>query len=175
MKAGQREDSRQRADLLLVARGFFESRAKAQEAIAAGLVRADGRVLCKASETLDEAAAIEAEAPYPWVSRGGLKLAAALEAFGFDPRDLVCLDIGASTGGFTHVLLDRGAKLVHAIDVGHGQLHPKIAQDLRVDAHEGMDARKLTPALFQEPPRLITCDVRLHLAEARSARRPAIG
>ncbi len=148
-----------RADTALVARGLFESRAKAQEAIAAGLVRADGRVLRKASEALAETAAIEAEAPYPWVSRGGLKLAAALDAFGFDPQGCVCLDTGASTGGFTHVLLERGAKLVYAIDVGHGQLHPKIAQDPRVDAHEGLDARKLTPALFKQPPRLITCDV----------------
>ncbi len=148
-----------RADTALVARGFFESRAKAQEAIAAGLVRADGRVLRKASEALSEAAAIEATAPYPWVSRGGLKLAAALEAFGFDPQGLVCLDIGASTGGFTHVLLEHGAARVHAIDVGHGQLHPKIAQDPRTDAHEGMDARKLLPSMFPRAPRLITCDV----------------
>jgi 23S rRNA (cytidine1920-2'-O)/16S rRNA (cytidine1409-2'-O)-methyltransferase len=159
MKTGQREDLRQRADLLLVARGFFESRAKAQEAIAAGHVSADGRVLRKASETVAPSAEIEATAPYPWVSRGGLKLAAALDHFGFDPHALTCLDIGASTGGFTHVLLDRGAARVHAIDVGHGQLHGKLAQDPRVDAHEGMDARKLTSAFFAQPPRLITCDV----------------
>jgi len=159
MKAAQREDQRQRADLMLVERGFFESRAKAQEAIAAGLVLADGRVLRKASETIAPSAQLEAAPLYPWVSRGGLKLTAALDAFGIDPRGLVCLDIGASTGGFTHVLLDRGATCVHAIDVGHGQLHPKIAQDPRVDAHEGKDARKVSPAMFLQPPCLITCDV----------------
>jgi 23S rRNA (cytidine1920-2'-O)/16S rRNA (cytidine1409-2'-O)-methyltransferase len=153
MKTGQR------ADLLLVERGFFESRAKAQEAIAAGLVEADGRVLRKASETLAETVAIEAQAPYPWVSRGGCKLVAALDAFGFDPSGHVCLDVGASTGGFTHVLLERGAKCVHAIDVGHGQLHAKLASDPRVDAHEGLDARKLSSGLFQAPPQAITCDV----------------
>lgn len=144
---------------MLVERGFFESRAKAQEAIAAGHVCADGRVLRKASETIAPSAEIQAKAPYPWVSRGGLKLVAALDHFGIDPKGLVCLDIGASTGGFTHVLLDRGATRVHAIDVGHGQLHGKLAQDPRVDAHEGMDARKLSPAFFAEPPRLITFDV----------------
>jgi 23S rRNA (cytidine1920-2'-O)/16S rRNA (cytidine1409-2'-O)-methyltransferase len=159
MMTVKREDQRTRADLLLVERGFFESRAKAQEAIAAGHVSADGRVLRKASETLAPSAEIEASAPYPWVSRGGLKLAAALEAFAIDPCGLVCLDIGASTGGFTHVLLDRGAVRVHAIDVGHGQLHAKLAGDPRVDAHEGMDARKLSPALFPQAPRLTTCDV----------------
>jgi 23S rRNA (cytidine1920-2'-O)/16S rRNA (cytidine1409-2'-O)-methyltransferase len=153
MKTGQR------ADLMLVSRGFFESRAKAQEAIAAGHVCADGRVLRKPSETIASTAAIEATAPYPWVSRGGLKLEAALDAFGFDPQGLVSLDIGASTGGFTHVLLDRGALRVYAIDVGHGQLHAKLANDPRVDAHEGLDARKLSPALFPQAPRVITCDV----------------
>jgi len=151
--------SAQRADLMLAERGLFESRAKAQEAIAAGLVKADGRVLRKASAMISGTADIKAEAPYPWVSRGGCKLAAALDAFGVDPQRSVCLDIGASTGGFTHVLLDRGALRVHAIDVGHGQLHPKLAADPRVDSHEGLDARKLSPALFEQRPQLITCDV----------------
>jgi 23S rRNA (cytidine1920-2'-O)/16S rRNA (cytidine1409-2'-O)-methyltransferase len=159
MMTVKREDQRTRADLLLVERGFFESRAKAQEAIAAGHVSADGRVLRKASETIAPSAEIEASAPYPWVSRGGLKLAAALEAFAFDPQGLVCLDIGASTGGFTHVLLDRGAARIHAIDVGHGQLHMRLAGNPRVDSHEGMDARKLSRSLFPQAPRLITCDV----------------
>jgi 23S rRNA (cytidine1920-2'-O)/16S rRNA (cytidine1409-2'-O)-methyltransferase len=159
MKTAHHEVQRTRADLLLVSRGLFESRAKAQEAIAAGHVSADGRVLRKASETIVSTAEIEATAPYPWVSRGGLKLAAALDAFGIDPKGLICLDIGASTGGFTHVLLERGAMRVHAIDVGHGQLHAKLANDTRVDAHEGMDARKISPTLFAKPPRLITCDV----------------
>jgi 23S rRNA (cytidine1920-2'-O)/16S rRNA (cytidine1409-2'-O)-methyltransferase len=151
--------SNQRADLVLVARGFFESRAKAQEAIAAGLVSVEGRLLRKASETIPSTAQIKARAPYPWVSRGGLKLAAALDHFGLDPKGQICLDIGASTGGFTHVLLERGAARIHAIDVGHGQLHSMLACDPRVDAHEGTDARKLTPTFFTQPPSLITCDV----------------
>lgn len=159
MTKKQREDLRKRADLMLVERGFFESRAKAQEAIAAGHVSVDGHLLRKASETIAEAAEIEATSLYPWVSRGGLKLVAALDRFSIDPKGCTCLDIGASTGGFTHVLLDRGASRVHAIDVGHGQLHEKLRNDQRVDAHEGLDARKLSPALFKTPPQIITCDV----------------
>ncbi|WP_026606108.1 TlyA family RNA methyltransferase [Methylocapsa acidiphila] len=148
-----------RADLHLVERNFFKSRAKAQEAIAAGLVRVDGKLLCKASDAIDPNAEIEARAPYPWVSRGGVKLAAALDAFGFDPQGRACLDIGASTGGFTHVLLSRGAVQVAAVDVGHGQLHPDVARDPRVASHEGTDARRLTPAQLGTAPALVTCDV----------------
>ncbi|MGP0058274.1 MAG: TlyA family RNA methyltransferase [Beijerinckiaceae bacterium] len=148
-----------RADLALVARGLFESRATAQEAIAAGLVRSDGRTIRKASEPIGTEAQLEAEAPYPWVSRGGVKLAAALDAFSFDPQDRVCLDIGASTGGFTDVLLARGAAHVFAVDVGHGQLHGKLKDDPRVAAREGMDARKLTKSDFNRPISMITCDV----------------
>ncbi len=148
-----------RADLVLVEREFFKSRAKAQEAIAAGLVRVDGKVLRKASEPIASGADIEAAAPYPWVSRGGVKLAAALDAFGFDPSGLACLDIGASTGGFTHVLLSRGAAEVTAVDVGHGQLHPQLARDPRVRSREGTDARSLTRASLGSPPQLVTCDV----------------
>ncbi len=129
--------SRQRADLALVDRKFFASRAKAQEAIAAGLVRADGKVLRRASEAISPSTQIEAAAPYPWVSRGGVKLAAALDAFGFNPMGLACLDVGASTGGFTHVLLSRGARQIVAIDVGRGQLHPDLARDPRVTSYEG--------------------------------------
>lgn len=151
--------ARKRADLVLVERDFFKSRAKAQEAIAAGLVRIDGKVLHRASEPISPGADIEAVAPYPWVSRGGVKLAAALDAFGFDPSGLACLDIGASTGGFTHVLLSRGAAKVVAVDVGHGQLDPDIARDPRVESHEGADARRLTPAGLVAPPQLVTCDV----------------
>ena len=150
--------TRQRADLALVARGLFESRAKAQEAIAAGLVRADGKPVRKASEAIAENARIEAEAPYPWVSRGGVKCAAALDAFGFDPTGRVCLDVGASTGGFTHVLLTRGAARVHAVDVGHDQLHPSLRADPRVVSMEGRDARSLTAGDFAAPPSLIVCD-----------------
>lgn len=148
-----------RADVALVERNFFKSRAKAQEAIASGLVRADGKIIRKFSEAIAPGAEIEAAMPYPWVSRGGVKLTAALDAFYFNPQGLACLDIGASTGGFTHVLLSRGAAQVAAVDVGHGQLHPDIAQDPRVISLEGTDARKLTPASSKSPPQLITCDV----------------
>src|SRR6266436_4434203 len=94
-----------RVDLLLVERGLFESRSKAQAAIAAGLVTADGKPVAKPSDEIDTDAALHAQAPHPWVSRGGVKLAAALDHFGFDPSGRVCLDVGASTGGFTDVLL----------------------------------------------------------------------
>jgi 23S rRNA (cytidine1920-2'-O)/16S rRNA (cytidine1409-2'-O)-methyltransferase len=151
--------SQQRADLALVARGFFESRAKAQEAIAAGLVRIDGKVLRKPSEPVEATANVEAKPPYPWVSRGGVKLEAALDSFGFDPTGAVCLDVGASTGGFTDVLLARGAAKVYAVDVGHGQLHPRLRGDPRIILQEGKDARSLRPADFPEPATLITCDV----------------
>ena len=109
---------RKRADILLVERGFFSSRARAQAAIAAGLVSVDGIALKKASNEVADNAPIEAEAAHPWASRGGVKLAAGLDAFGLDPSGLVCLDVGASTGGFTDVLLARGAAKVIALDVG---------------------------------------------------------
>jgi 23S rRNA (cytidine1920-2'-O)/16S rRNA (cytidine1409-2'-O)-methyltransferase len=148
-----------RADVALVARQLFPSRAKAQEAIAAGLVRANGRIIRKASEPILPSAEIEAAPAYPWVSRGGVKLAAALDAFGFDPAGRVCLDAGTSTGGFTHVLLTRGATEVVCVDCGHGQLHPDIASDPRVLSHEGMDVRHLTNASLARAPSFITCDV----------------
>lgn len=151
--------TQQRADLALVARGFFESRAKAQEAIAAGCVRADGRVVVKASEPIGADTELEAAALYPWVSRGGVKLAAALEAFSFAPRQRVCLDVGASTGGFTDVLLAQGATHVFAVDVGHGQLHARLRDDPRVTLREATDARKLTISTFPQPISMITCDV----------------
>jgi 23S rRNA (cytidine1920-2'-O)/16S rRNA (cytidine1409-2'-O)-methyltransferase len=150
---------RQRADILLVERGLFPSRARAQAAIAAGLVRADGVLVRKPSETLAPDAAIEASAAHPWASRGGLKLAAALDAFALDPSGLACLDVGASTGGFTDVLLARGARKVVAVDVGHGQLDPRVKADSRVASHEGLDARRVTVDLLGEPPRAIVCDV----------------
>jgi 23S rRNA (cytidine1920-2'-O)/16S rRNA (cytidine1409-2'-O)-methyltransferase len=148
-----------RADVALVERGFFESRAKAQEAIAAGLVTADGVVIRKPSEAVPQTSVLRAEAPHPWVSRGGLKLSAALAAFPYDPAGQACLDIGASTGGFTDVLLTLGARHVVAVDVGHGQLHPRVAADPRVVSLEGRDARSLAPADLSEPPGLVTCDV----------------
>ncbi len=150
---------RRRADLVLFERGFFDSRAKAQAAIAAGLVTADGVAVRKASEPLDDAAAIVAEAPYPWLSRGGVKLAAALDSFAVEPVGWVCLDLGASTGGFTHVLLSRGAARVYAVDVGHGQLHSTLAEDPRVVSLEGTDARRLDATLVPEPIDLLVADV----------------
>jgi 23S rRNA (cytidine1920-2'-O)/16S rRNA (cytidine1409-2'-O)-methyltransferase len=150
---------RKRADLLLVERGFFSSRARAQAAISAGLVSVGGLALKKASEELAGDAPIEAEAPHPWASRGGIKLAAALDAFPVDPADLVCLDVGASTGGFTNVLLARGAANVIAVDVGHGQLDPRLAADPRVRSLEGLDARALTAVMLDETPHAIVIDV----------------
>ena len=147
-----------RADTLLAERGLFESRAKAREAIEAGLVRADGRIVKKPSEDIAPEAELIAAAPYPWVSRGGVKLAHALETFGVDPSGRYCLDVGASTGGFTDVLLTRGARHVVAVDVGHGQLHPRIRSDARVTALERLDARALERAHLAEPPSLIVCD-----------------
>ncbi|MDE3175106.1 MAG: TlyA family RNA methyltransferase [Pseudomonadota bacterium] len=150
---------RKRADVLLVERALFASRARAQEAIAAGLVRADGELVRKASQSLDAAAVISASAPHPWASRGGLKLVAALDAFSLDPSGLACLDVGASTGGFTDVLLSRGARSVVAVDVGHGQFDPRLAADRRVRLLEGRDARGLVAADLFEPPQAVVCDV----------------
>ena len=147
-----------RADVALVERGFFESRAKAQEAIDAGLVTADGRLVTKPSAPLADDAQIVASAPYPWVSRGGVKLAHALDVFGVDPSGLYCLDVGSSTGGFTDVLLARGARHVVAVDVGHDQLHEKLRRDPRVTSMEGQDARTLTRAQLGEAPALIVMD-----------------
>ena len=147
-----------RADLVLVEAGLFDSRAKAAEAIEAGLVRADGKPVRKASTPLAAGVRIEAGAPYPWVSRGGLKLVAGLDLFGLDPGGARCLDIGASTGGFTDVLLARGAGHVVAVDVGHDQLHPRLRGDRRVTSLEGRDARTLTIADIGRPFELLVCD-----------------
>jgi 23S rRNA (cytidine1920-2'-O)/16S rRNA (cytidine1409-2'-O)-methyltransferase len=168
---------RKRADLLLVERGLFESRARAQAAIAAGRVTADGVVLRKPSDEIAAGAVLDAAPEHPWVSRGGLKLAAALDHFGFDPAGRVCLDVGASTGGFTDVLRARGARRVYAVDVGRGQLHPKLRGDSAIVSLEQTDVRTLDP--FAEPPDLAVVDVsfislRLVLpAVDRLLRRPA--
>ncbi len=150
---------RKRADIVLVERGFFSSRARAQAAIAAGLVSVGGVALGKASEAVAEDAEIAAAAPHPWVSRGGVKLAAALDAFGLDPAGRVCLDVGASTGGFTDVLLTRGAAKVVAVDVGRRQLAARLAADHRVVSLEGLDARALTREHTGVAPGAIVCDV----------------
>ncbi len=150
--------SRMRADLLIVARGLAESRAKARAAIEAGGVSANGAVVARPSDLIDEDAVLEVAQPHPWVSRGGVKLAAALDAFQIDPANRVCLDVGASTGGFTHVLLSRGAARVYAVDVGRDQLHASVRADPRVVSLEQTDARRLTRTLIPEPPSLIVCD-----------------
>ena len=151
--------TKQRADRLLVARGLFESRARAQAAIAAGLVRADGVTLRKASEEISAAAAIEAAPEHPYVSRGGIKLAAALDQFGLDLKDRICLDVGASTGGFTEVLLQRGARCVYAVDVGRGQLHARLRGNEKIVSIENTDIRTLDGAQLAERPDFATIDV----------------
>jgi 23S rRNA (cytidine1920-2'-O)/16S rRNA (cytidine1409-2'-O)-methyltransferase len=150
---------RVRIDRLLVERGLFESRAKAQAAIDAGLVLADGRPVGKASDTIAPDAELSAEPAHPFVSRGAVKLAAALDHFRIDPAGLVCLDVGASTGGFTEVLLARGARLVYAVDVGRGQFHPRLAARNDIVSIEGMDIRTLTAERLAELPQLVVIDV----------------
>ncbi|GAB5459187.1 MAG: TlyA family rRNA (cytidine-2'-O)-methyltransferase [Henriciella sp.] len=147
-----------RADKVLVARGHFDSRSAAQAAIAAGTVRVSGRQLTKPSEKIAYTARIEATAAHPYVSRAGLKLAHAIKVFGVDPTGLNCLDIGASTGGFTQVLLQAGAASIVAVDVGRGQIHKQIAADPRVRSLEAMDARNLKKTDLVAPPELIVCD-----------------
>jgi 23S rRNA (cytidine1920-2'-O)/16S rRNA (cytidine1409-2'-O)-methyltransferase len=150
---------RQRADRLLVARGLFESRAKAQAAIDAGQVFANDVIVRKPSEEIASDAVLRATPAHPYVSRGGVKLAAALDHFGFDPRGRVCLDIGASTGGFTQVLLERGARKVYAVDVGRAQLHETLRARPEVVVLEETDIRNVSPARFEEAPDLVTIDV----------------
>jgi 23S rRNA (cytidine1920-2'-O)/16S rRNA (cytidine1409-2'-O)-methyltransferase len=149
---------RLRADRLLVERGLFESRAKAQAAIAAGLVTADQTPVRKPSDEIAVDAVLRAEPAFAWVSRGGVKLAAALDHFALDPTGRIALDIGASTGGFTEVLLARGATRVYAVDVGRGQLAWKLRQDARVILLERVNARFLDKSLVPEPVEAITCD-----------------
>ena len=151
--------ARQRADRLLVARGLFDSRAKAQAAIAAGLVSANNVTVRKASETISVNADLRARPAHPYVSRGGVKLAAALDRFGFDPQGRACLDVGASTGGFTQVLLERGAKLVYAMDVGRGQLHESLRRRREVVSLEETDIRTFSPQRLDTKPDLIVVDV----------------
>jgi 23S rRNA (cytidine1920-2'-O)/16S rRNA (cytidine1409-2'-O)-methyltransferase len=151
--------ARERADRLLVARGFYESRARAQAAITAGLVTADGVPIRKASDAISSTAEIEAKPEHPYVSRGGLKLAAALDHFQLDPAGRICLDVGASTGGFSEVLAVRGARRIYAVDVGTGQLHPRIAARSEVLSMEQTDIRTLDPARLAEPPDFAVVDV----------------
>jgi len=151
--------SRQRADRLLVERGLFESRAKAQAAIEAGLVTANDVIVRKASEEIAIDARLNASAAHPYVSRGGVKLAAALDHFKFDGDGRTCVDVGASTGGFTDVLLQRGAKRVYAVDVGRGQLHQSLRARPDVISLEETDIRTLSPTHFDVIPDLAVIDV----------------
>lgn len=150
---------RKRLDVFLVERGFFATRAKAQAAVMAGQVLVGGKPALKAGEPVGEDAAVELVAPCPYVSRGGLKLEAALDAFKLDVSGRVCLDVGASTGGFTDCLLQRGASRVYAIDVGRGQLDAKLRGDARVVSREQTHARDLDPAWFSPRPTLAVADV----------------
>jgi len=147
-----------RIDQLLVSRGLFDTRARARAAIEAGRVRADGRLVAKPSEQVAEDAEIQAEPAHRWVGRGALKLDHALTLWSVAVEGRTVLDVGASTGGFTEVCLDRGAARVFAVDVGSGQLHPEVAADPRVVNLERTDARDLTPERIPLPPSLIVCD-----------------
>ncbi len=154
---------RMRVDRLLVERGLFDSRAKAQAAIAAGRVSADELLVRRPSEEISADAVLRAEPAHPYVSRGGLKLAAALDHFRsdpiFDPRGRVCLDVGASTGGFTEVLLARGARRLYAVDVGRGQLHGSLRARLEIVSIEATDIRLLDPVRLDERPDFLVIDV----------------
>jgi 23S rRNA (cytidine1920-2'-O)/16S rRNA (cytidine1409-2'-O)-methyltransferase len=150
---------RERVDRLLVERGIFESRARAQAAIAAGRVVADGKTVRKASAEISATAAIAAQPEHPYVSRGGVKLAAALDRFSLDVNGRVCLDVGASTGGFTEVLLARGAQRVVAVDVGRGQLHARLRHREEVTSIEQTDIRNLDHSRLPEPPDFAAIDV----------------
>lgn len=148
-----------RVDQALVERGLAESRAKAQALVLAGLVYADTRRIDKAGDMIAADLALTVKGQdHPWVSRGGLKLVKGLDQFGLDPTGLVALDVGASTGGFTDVLLSRGAAKVYAVDVGHGQLAWKLREDPRVVVMEKTNARHLTAEQVPDPIDLVVCD-----------------
>jgi 23S rRNA (cytidine1920-2'-O)/16S rRNA (cytidine1409-2'-O)-methyltransferase len=150
---------RKRADLLLVERGLFESRARAQAAIEAGLVTANDRLVLKPSEGVPANAVLQAEPAHPFVSRGGVKLTGALERYRIEIEDRVCLDVGASTGGFTEVLLASGASLVFSIDVGRHQLHPSLHGHPKIVSMEETDIRKLEGKRLPMRPDVVVIDV----------------
>lgn len=148
-----------RADQLLVDRGLVDSRSRAQALIMAGKVFAGTRRVEKAGSALPDDTPLDVRGQdHPWVSRGGLKLQHALQHFGLSPAGRVCLDVGASTGGFTDVLLAHGAAKVHAVDVGHGQLAWKLRSDPRVVVHEKTNARHLSPNEVPDPIDVLVCD-----------------
>lgn len=149
-----------RLDLVLVERGLADSRSRARHLIEAGQVKVDGATATKPAAKVTEAMVVTLDdGALRWASRAGLKLEHALDIFNIDPAGKVCLDIGASTGGFTDVLLDRGALRVHAVDVGHGQLIPRLAGDERVRVYERLNARYLQPETIGEPVGLVVSDV----------------
>ncbi|HEX9586223.1 MAG TPA: TlyA family RNA methyltransferase, partial [Bradyrhizobium sp.] len=150
---------RKRADLLLVERGLFESRARAQAAIEAGLVTANDKPVTKPSEAIPADAALQAQPAHPFVSRGGVKLAGALQQFPIDIEDHVCLDVGASTGGFTEVLLANGASLVFSIDVGREQLHPSLRGHPKIISMEETDIRNFEGKRLPMRPDVVVIDV----------------
>ena len=158
-KSNSEMTSGKRADVLLVERGLFESRARAQAAIEAGLVTANDKRVTKASETIAADATIEAQPAHPFVSRGGVKLAGALERYPIDIEDHVCLDVGASTGGFTEVLLANGASLVFAIDVGRDQLHPSLRGHPKIVSMEETDIRDFEGKRLPQRPDIVVIDV----------------
>ncbi|TWC06329.1 23S rRNA (cytidine1920-2'-O)/16S rRNA (cytidine1409-2'-O)-methyltransferase [Bradyrhizobium macuxiense] len=161
-KAGDNDNSAssgKRIDVLLVERGLFESRARARAAIDAGLVTADGKPIAKASEIVAPGAELTAEPAHPYVSRGGVKLAGALEHYPINVEGHVCLDVGASTGGFTEVLLANGASLVFAIDVGHGQLHPSLQGHPKIVSMEETDIRNYEGKRLPARPDIVVIDV----------------
>ncbi|MCK5379166.1 MAG: TlyA family RNA methyltransferase [Acidobacteria bacterium] len=152
--------AKRRLDVIITERGLAPSRVRAQALIMAGKVRVDGQVHTKAGAQTDPGATIEVDqADHPWVGRGALKLAAALEVIPIDPSGLDCLDVGASTGGFTDLLLDRGARRVIALDVGRNQLDWRLRSDDRVIVMEGVNARHLGPGELPFPVQLITMDL----------------
>src|SRR6201986_3783881 len=150
---------RKRADVLLVERGLFESRARAQAAIEAHLVTANDRPVLKASEGIAEDAVLQAEPAHPYVSRGGVKVSGALERYPIEIEGHVCLDVGASTGGFTEVLLANGASVVFAVDVGHGQLHPSLHGHPGIVSMEETDIRKYEGKRLPARPDIVVIDV----------------
>jgi len=151
--------AKKRADVLLVERGLVESRARAQALIMAGLVFTKDRRIAKAGDMLAEDTVLDLKGQdHPWVSRGGLKLDHALSHFGLDPAGSIAIDVGASTGGFTDVLLTKGATKVYAVDVGHGQIAWKLRSDPRVVVMEKTNARTLDETIIPDPISIVVCD-----------------
>lgn len=161
-----------RADIFLVKHGHAASREEAQAAIRAGLVKAAGQIVAKPAQFLQDGVEIQYRRAHPYVSRGGLKLAAALDRFGLSPADCICLDVGSSTGGFTQVLLERGAAQVYCVDVGHRQLDAKLQGTGKVVLLEGVNARDLGRSHIPEAPAAITAD--LSFISLRQAMGPAL-